>query len=139
VIENKNLEIMSLKQTYENKLMTVEDFLSQERARHDRNEFENKNQVSTQSQNINLLETRLKDLGKLLNSYDVEIKNLKREKENLKKQIEEFKKDPFLAGFYRSSYSNYGASAGSSTSNSTYHKIGIDVREEMNYDLGNFE
>lgn len=91
VIENKNLEIMSLKQTYENKLMTVEDFLSQERARHDRNEFENKNQVSTQSQNINLLETRLKDLGKLLNSYDVEIKNLKREKENLKKQIEEFK------------------------------------------------
>lgn len=91
VIENKNLEIMSLKQIYENKLMTVEDFLSQERARHDRNEFENKNQVSTQSQNINLLETRLKDLGKLLNSYDVEIKNLKREKENLKKQIEEFK------------------------------------------------
>jgi chromosome segregation ATPase len=91
VIENKNLEIMSLKQTYENKLMTVEDYLSQERARHDRNEFENKNQVTTQSQNINLLETRLKDLGKLLNSYDVEIKNLKREKENLKKQIEEFK------------------------------------------------
>ena len=38
---------------------------------------------------------------------------------HLKKQIEFYKTDPFLAGFYRSSYSSYGAGAGAGTSTAT--------------------
>jgi hypothetical protein len=99
VLESKNLEIITLKASYENKLMTLEDFLSAERennAKIIQNNINNnitilEEEVRQRKMTIAQLENKIKDINKAITNYEVENKKLKTEKDSVKKLLEECK------------------------------------------------
>jgi hypothetical protein len=84
-IEAKNLEIMTLKQSYENKLMQVEDLLS-----HEKIKFE-KEIKSISTQNNIILENKIKELSKMNSNLESECKSIRKGRDELKKSLEEYK------------------------------------------------
>jgi chromosome segregation ATPase len=84
-LETKNLEIMTLKQSYENKLMHLEDLLSQEKSK-----FE-KELKSVTSQSNSILENKIKELNKINFNLESECKSMRKGREELKKSLEEYK------------------------------------------------
>jgi chromosome segregation ATPase len=80
-IDLKNIELSNLKQSYEGKLMTMEDLL----VKRDNREDEEMNKKNSN------LEIKIKDLNRVIDNDQVEIKRYKNERDQLRKCLEDMK------------------------------------------------